>query len=206
MTVRHHLEPYYGEPLTARTWVCRFRRQIFSSREVRLTTARGLVAEGTQEWVHVGEDLKPCPASDAVAAAFPEHPGGGPITLPSYEDMPGQERVFSFRAWYTAMDPLGHANHPAYVDYCDEAIARVMAGTGVDPVDLVPVAESVTFRTAVNAGDRVEVRTRRVGRTEDGSLVLKHRLRGVDETRYADATSIRRLVGPADERLLRAFD
>jgi acyl-CoA thioesterase FadM len=207
MTVRHHRETYYGEPLHARTWVCRFRREMISSREVRLLDdAGGLVAEATQEWVHI--DLRartPVRAPESVTLAFPEHDEGQGVELPAFEEASGPTDVFSLRPFYTSMDPLGHANHPAYVDWCDEATSRVMVRAGLDPLALEPVAEQIVFRGGVGADELVEVQSRPVGVTAAGDLVLRHRVRLEGDVRAADATTVRRLHGLDPALLRRAF-
>jgi len=73
------------------------------------------------------------------------------VELPPWQPLPGSRTVFHFEPWFTWMDPLDHANHPAYLDWCDEAISRVMAESGLSPVALRPVAEKLTFRAGATA-------------------------------------------------------
>ena len=56
MRVGHHRETSFGEPLFATSWVSRWRRDMLSTREVRLACGGEPVAFGTQEWAHVGEN------------------------------------------------------------------------------------------------------------------------------------------------------
>lgn len=207
MTVQHRRETYYGEPLRARTWVCRFRRDMISSREVRILDEAGeVVAEATQEWVHIDLGLRtPVRAPESVTEAFPEHDEGSGVELPSFEALSGPTDVFELRPFYTSMDPLGHANHPAYVDWCDEATSRVMVRAGLDPLLLEPVAEQVVFRGGVGPDQRVEVQSRPIGITPGGDLVLRHRVRLDGDVRAADATTVRRLHGADPILLQRAF-
>lgn len=207
MLVRHHREATYGEPLDARTWVHDFRRGVLSRREVRLTGPGGLVAEGSQRWVHVGPGLKPTRASPELLDAFlPVETGEPSPALPRWTALPpSHEHRFAFEVWHTWMDPLAHVNHPAYVDWCDEATSRVMAEHGLDPTILVPVAEEVEWKRASVAGARVVVATRLVGRTEAGDAVLSHRVTDADDQPYAHATTIRRLLGGDGVRLVEVF-
>ncbi|MCA9529548.1 MAG: hypothetical protein KC543_05395 [Myxococcales bacterium] len=206
MTVVHHRETPYGEPLRARTWVWRFRRDMISTREVRLSGAAGPLASGTQEWVHIDAAGRPARAPASVIAAFPEHVEDGPITLPDYDERPGERRVtFELRPWHVRMDPLGHANHPAYVDWLDESVSRAMAEGGLDPIELVPVAETVLFRSATHAGEDVTVTTRRVGVTASGAVVLRHHVATPDAPRAAEAVTIRRTRGD-DARFAALWD
>ncbi|MCA9575284.1 MAG: thioesterase [Polyangiales bacterium] len=207
MTVSHQRETYYGEPLHARTWVCRFRREMISSREVRILDDHGaLVVAATQEWVHIDLAARtPVRAPEAVTLAFPEHDEGEGVSLPPFDAVEGPTDVFELRPFYTSMDPLGHANHPAYVDWCDEATSRVMVRAGLDPLMLQPVAEQVVFRGGVGPDQRVEVQTRPVGITGRGDLVLRHRVRLDGDVRAADATTVRRLHEADPALLQRAF-
>jgi len=207
MVVRHQREATYGEQTRGRTWVSRFRRDIFSTREVRLLGEDGAtLAEGTQEWAHVSAELAPKRAGPELIAAFPVHDEGRHVTLPDWEELPGATTRFSFHAWYTWMDPLDHVNHPGYVDFCDEAISHVMAPAGLSPVALKPVAERAVFRAGVGAWERVTVESTRVGRTADGDLVLAHRILKEDGTPCADATTVRGLASGDPSPLVAAFD
>ncbi|MGB5523232.1 MAG: acyl-CoA thioesterase, partial [Polyangiales bacterium] len=119
--------------------------------------------------------------------------------------LPGAEDDFQFDMWQTWSDPLAHANHPAYIDWCDEATSRRMLAAGLDPVLLRPIAEQVTFRSAVLPGERVTVRSKRVGRIGSDVIVLKHRLE-TDRGPAADATSVRGLAQGDGEALVAAWD
>lgn len=193
MTAVHHREVVYGERLQARTWVHDFKRDTLTKRQVRLHDAAGPVAACTQQWVHVDSALKPVRASPALMSALPvEHPDEPSVSLPPLAvGFEGAEHSFAFSPWYTWMDPLAHVNHPAYVDFCDEGCSRALAAAGVDPHLLVPVAEQVAFKIGALAGQRIEVRTRVVGRTEGGDAVLQHEVGG--EALFARATTVRRL-------------
>ncbi len=203
MTVVHHLEAGYGEPLTASSWVSRFRREMLSTREVRLESARGPIASGTQEWAHVNAAMKPTRGSAALLEAFPVRDDPSTITLPAFDPHPGGTRTLAFQPWHVRMDPLAHANHPAYIDWCDENVSRALVAQGVDPVKLVSIAETVSYRGGVCAGEDVEVRSRLAGRAEHG-WVFEHEIT-VAGTRRATAVTIRDLPGKRDV-LAGAFD
>ncbi len=194
MTVRHDREVGYGEPLDARTWVYDFKRATLTKRQIRLADGQGPVAACTQEWVHTDASLRPVRASDDLLANFPpERPDVPPVSLPDWQDRaPGPEHSFEFRPWHVWMDPLAHVNHPAYIDFCDEGICRALAQHGLDPQGLVPVAERVAYKHGAMAGQRVVVRTRLVGSTDDGAAVFRHDIEG--DARFAKATTVRRHV------------
>jgi acyl-CoA thioesterase FadM len=196
MTARHHREIRYGERVLARTWVRDFRRGILSRREVRLLGEAGPVASATQRWAHVSAALVPTRGSDDLIAAFTPTPTSEPeITLPEWEPCaPRELPELRFRCWQTWMDPLGHANHPAYLDWCDEALARAVAEAGRDPHDLGAVAERVTWKSGVVGGEEVIVETRLVGRCEGGAA-FEHTVSGPGGDRRASAWTVRRLSG-----------
>jgi acyl-CoA thioesterase FadM len=206
MTLVHGAESVYGQVLDTQTWVSRLRRRTLCTREVRARRRGQLVASATQEWVHVDFDtLKPKQASQSTAAAFPERDLEPSVTFPAFEPLEGAEDELSFEMWQTWSDPLAHANHPAYVDWCDEATSRRMVAAGLDPVLLRPVAEQVTFRNAVLPGERVTVRTRRIGNVGDEAVVLRHHL-GTARGTAAEATTIRGMAAASAAPLIAAWD
>ncbi len=208
MTVVHGGSTRYGARLDATTWVSRLRRRTLCTREVRIHDAGEAVAAATQEWVHVDFDaLKPKQATHETAAAFPavETEVEPSVKMPAYEERPGAETELVFDMWLTWADPLAHANHPAYVDWCDEAASRRMAAAGLDPVLLRPVAEQVSFRDAVLPGERVTLRTSRVGVIGTEGVVLTHRLE-TERGLAAEATSVRTLAEGGAEALIAAWE
>ena len=206
MMVLHDHEPHYGQSLAAKTWVSRFRRRTLCTREIRLRAADLLVAAARQEWAHVdGATLKPKQAGEHLAVAFPVEEGEPTIELPSYDLHPGDESVLRFRMWQTWADPLDHANHPAYIDWCDENTCRRMASAGLDPVMLRPVADQVIFRNSVLPGESVEVRTTRVGVVAGEAVVLKHHIE-TERGPAAEAPTIRALAGGGTGSLIEAWD
>ena len=207
MSVVHDREITYGEALDGRTWVSALRRDMFCTRQVRLESGGGSVARGTQQWVHVGPGLAPSRASAELRDAFPILELEPSVELPAYAPIepPGAPIArFEFDAWHTWMDPLDHVNHPAYVDFVDEATSRVMARAGLDPVLLRPVAEEATYRAGVRAGDRVLVESEVIGATRSGAVALAHRIL-VDGRRCAELTTWRALEEASPTRLLEAF-
>jgi acyl-CoA thioester hydrolase len=208
MVVVHHREAVFGDPIRARTWVSTFRRGMFSDREIRLssTTADGArpLASATQQWVYVAApELKPSRAPEEMVASFDpgDLPGDERPALPPIE-APAPEATFraALETWFTAMDPLAHANHPAYVDWADEALSRWMARAGVDPHGLVPVAEEVVFRSGIVAPEPARVELSRVGQTA-GAAVLRGLVRGGDDRVCAEVVLHRTTADGTDPLL-----
>lgn len=213
MTVVHHREIVYGEPVQGKTWVSEFRRRIITPRQIVLYVEDEPVAAATQEWVHVRERIKeglglaPSRASAEMIADFSPVPEGPVATMPAWEGRAGPIHRFEIEVWNTDMDPLAHANHPLYLDWCDEATSRVLRTNGVDPHKLVPVAEWVKWRQAVCAPERIEVRTERIGQTASGATVLRHEMFKLCEPEVlaAEAITVRELIdGPGS--LMACFD
>ena len=206
MTVVHCQEAQYGETLEATTWVANFRRGILTTREIRLNGPRGLLASATQEWVHVTGGLRPVRASAECQAAFPVEEIEPSPTLPiCVEEIDSQTSEFTFELWHSWMDPLGHANHPMYLDWCDEALCRGMHQAGLDPVGLRPVAERVTWKLGVEAPDRVSVMTTVKGVTALDEVVFEHRIINSEQKLCATAVTVRGLAGVSGRLLLQAF-
>jgi acyl-CoA thioesterase FadM len=195
MNAVHHREAVFGEVLDAETWVSTFRRGVVSHRELRLAVAGVPLVSATQEWVHVRMRPKLAPMRappELVSELAPIAYGDGHVELPSIEPHPaGPVRHHSVHLRFTEMDPLAHANHPAYVDWCDEATSRRLAAVGADPHGLVPVAETVHFRSGAMAPEVVDVQSWIVGRVGD-AVALEHRLVGGDGRLCATATTLRR--------------
>lgn len=205
MTVVHERATEYGAELDAITWVSALRRRTLCTREIRVHHAGERVAGATQEWVHVDFDtMKPKQGDPDTAAAFRPTDVEPSVRLPQVEAADGQASEFSFEMWQTWADPLAHANHPAYVDWCDEATSRHMVQAGLDPVHLRPIAERVSFKSAVLPGQRVSVATRLAGVVADEAVVLRHELR-TEEGRAAEATTVRGLRGGNGASLIAAW-
>lgn len=163
----HHREARYDEALEAETWVAEMRRGLVLRRETRLAG----VLSASVDWVHIGPDGGIARAPAELTDAFTPTPDGGPLPLPDIEPTePFALPVFTLRPWWTEMDPLGHTNHPRYVDWADEALAVWLAERGVDPLGVVPVAEQVRYLSAARAGDVVRVAPTRVGRVGDAAV------------------------------------
>jgi acyl-CoA thioesterase FadM len=205
MVVAHHGPTAFGDALAVRTWVSTFKRDMMSDRQIRVDGPNGPVASATQRWVHVTlPGLKPSRAAPALRDAFgvitPD--GEADVALPEVAPVDGaEEHRFAFDAWHTWMDPLAHANHPTYVDWADEALARILGGRGGDPQGLASVAEEMTWRSGVVAPERVSVTTRVVGRAGD-AVVCAHAFHGSDERLCAEGTTVRRHADLDPDRLV----
>lgn len=200
MTALHARETCFGEPLEGVSWVKRTRRGTFSTREVRLEMDGVAIASGTQEWAHLGVN------GPGRMPTEMEHDLGvvdeGGIELPTFEAREGASFTIGFDVWETWMDPVGHVNHPHYIDFCDENVSRKMRDAGLDPIDLVPIGESAQFRSQVVARERVTVTTEVVGVTEGGAVVFDHRIGTEDNPRTTDVRTIRTMRG--DPKAFRA--
>ncbi len=204
MTVVHHREPAYGEPVTGKTWISQFRRGLLIHRQIEITGEQGPVCSTTQEWAHVSVGdgaMRPRRAPAELVDAFAVADGRPDIDLPEFTPGVGPTHTFRFRCWHTWMDPLGHANHPVYVDWCDEAVSVAMSQLGLDPLHLCPVAERVRWRRGVQGGDTVVITTHRAGRTAKGDVVFQHLVADEAGREFASATTVRRLADGGTEAL-----
>lgn len=205
MTMLHEAPTPYGAVLDVKTWVSRLRRRTLCTRELRIRQGQARVAAATQEWVHVDFDsLKPKQGTLEAAAAFPEIDIEPSISMPEYEPSDGARREFRFTMWQTWADPLAHANHPAYVDWCDEASSVHMSAAGLDPLLLRPLAETVTYRSAVLPGEEVLVQTKRIGVIGSDAVVLQHSIE-TEKGRAAEAVTVRGLADGSAQPLIAAW-
>ena len=92
------------------------------------------------------------------------------------------------------MDPFAHVNHPVYVDWADEAIARRLVDAGLNPQRVVPIAEQVRFKRGLVGGQSVKLQTQIQGLTEQGDVVLRHRIDTTDGQSAADVITVRRML------------
>ncbi|MCA9582987.1 MAG: acyl-[acyl-carrier-protein] thioesterase [Myxococcales bacterium] len=179
MTARHHREILFGDTLRGRTWISAVKKGIFFTRQVSLEDGGGPVAIARQEWVHIRRDMTIVPCGEALLNAFGIHGETLPVDLPSLNEepfTPTAPHTMAFRCWHVWMDPLAHANHPLYVDFADEAIARMVAEVGGEPDQTVAEAEEIAFRSGISAPDEVVLSTVLHGQTEEGALIFRHRM------------------------------
>ena len=212
MVVRHHAEAQYGEPVRATTWVRNFRRGLLTAREIRLHGEGDRpLASATQEWVHVtfGVDadgqvtLRPSRGKPELISAFEqEEHDASPVldqVVEAADGAPTHVRAIPLRL--TEMDPLGHVNHPAYIDLVDEHTSALLHAAGIDPVALQPVSEEVRYRAGMDAPGDAVVHTTLAGVTGAGACVLAHRLLRPDGDVAAEDTTVRTLAGVEPARL-----
>jgi len=188
MVVEHFRELSYGERTRARTWLRDFRRGMLTHREIRLTGDQGPLARATQRWVHVQRgphgSIQIEKAADTILEALaPVQTPAPAATLPRAATVSdfGRSDQFELDIWQTWMDTYGHVNHPMYVDFADEAIARCALDIGLDPQGITPIAERVRFRQAAVAGDRIVVETTASGVIEEGDVVFDQVIRRADD-------------------------
>lgn len=160
----HQREAGFGEELDVRTQIADARREILVRRETQIVG----VMRATADWVHIGPTGGPQRAPATLVAAFPPDAHAPPTpTFVEIEDSAISRPIpdFCFSPWWTEMDPLAHTNHPRYIDWADEALARALHRKGVDPVGVVPLADRVRFRLGARAIDAVTVSGRALGIT-----------------------------------------
>jgi acyl-CoA thioesterase FadM len=204
MRVRHFGEVTIDMPLVGYTWPASARRGVLFTREVRLLSEQRTVCAASQEWAYLTHDMQPTRADDALLQAFTLSPGFQSVELPNLAPVSNARPFrFTLSAWHLWMDPFGHVNHPAYVDFCDEATSRALSAAGLDAQRLVPRAEVVHFKAAVNALDDVTVTTRLVG-AEGAVAQLEHQLSVADKL-VARAYTYRTLQGARDGEWMAAL-
>lgn len=200
--VIHHRETPFGQQLVGESWVMNFRRETLSARGVRLLDEGVLIAEGVQEWVHINLEGRAARApNELVVALAPHEAAPAPPAMPTFEPIEGG-RVFEteIQVNFVQMDPLDHVNHPAYIDFVDESLARLLYSEGIAPLEIVPVAESATFYAPIKAPSIAKIKTTLAGFTAAGDAVFDHEV-GTDELPLSTKLRTFRRLATANERL-----
>lgn len=199
MTVLHIRELSYGERVVGSTWTQDFRRATLTHRQIHLEGSGVPFAVATQRWAHVYQaadgSIHVGRASDALLDAFRPTPQPLPLVeLPELPPVLGPRLAgLEVEIWQTWMDPIGHLNHPQYLDFCDEALARALVERGFDPQAVVPLGERLSFRAAATAGDRLKVELQLIGR-QGADVALSALLRRQDGAVCCQGTLLRRFV------------
>lgn len=201
-SVVHHAETPFGQQLMGASWVINFRRETLSARGVRLLDGEKLVAEGVQEWVHINLEGRAARAPSELVAALAPHPEAPPKpVLPDFEPIDGGASFETdIQVNFVQMDPLDHVNHPAYIDFVDESLARALFDAGIEPLEIVPVAESATFYAPIKAPSIAKIKTTLVGFTPRGDAVFDHEVGTAEVPLCTKLRTFRRLA-TANERL-----
>lgn len=110
----------YGAELTASTEVIGFRRVWARRRsEFRQPGSERIAAIALTDWVLLNSRGRPVRPPDEILAAFPSPVGDfTPIRLGLAP--PSAVSRVEFSARNSEVDPLGHVNNAAYIDYVDE--------------------------------------------------------------------------------------
>lgn len=193
-TAVHARNPVFGERLQVETWVSDFRGGRFSNRQVRVTADGEPISACTQEWLHVRTpELRIARASAELRADLSVDSRGGDVVFPEVRSpwSASGSTQHGFAPTFGEMDPLGHANHPRYVDWCDEALSHALAEAGLDPHGCTPLAEQVHWKAGVEAPESVTIDTVCEGLTADGHPVFSHAIRLGDGRIAATARTVR---------------
>jgi acyl-CoA thioesterase FadM len=197
--------------LHGQTWLRDLRRGTLLRRELRICDAQGPLCRLTQGWVHVARGVDgafhPARASaEALSQWLPAEEGElrralggeapGPVELPDFEAIEeGPSWRWKVEVGWGMMDPNDHANHPLFLDWCEEALARRLAERGAAPAEVVPVAEQLRWKGEARAGELLLLKSRLIGRGPQGAAVLHQELVDAQGELRLAATLFRRLHG-----------
>ncbi len=167
----HHRELSWGEPVVGRTWIEATQRDIIFDRRTDILVTHDThcspVLSTEVRWIFVSAG-RPSRAPAALLDNFGSH-AGPPLPRPEPGDA-GHEPLaeWSMTPAFTDMDPLGHSNHPRYLDWADELISRWLHRAGVDPAGLIPRVDRVDYRVGAVATDTVTLTLTRVAALSAG--------------------------------------
>lgn len=111
----------YGAALDVTTHLTGFRR-VWARRltEFRLHEQPDLIARATTDWVLINADGRPVRPPEGVIEAFGSDLADfAPLRLPD-QPAPADARRYDSTVRRGELDPLGHLNNAAYLDYLDE--------------------------------------------------------------------------------------
>ena len=111
----------YGEQLAVSTEVAGFRR-VWGRRhsEFRLAATGRVVAEAIIDWVLLNSRGAPSRVPAEILAAFDEVPAMFTPLRVEQQAVPGRASRIEFNARQADIDPMGHVNNAAYVDYLEQ--------------------------------------------------------------------------------------
>ncbi len=135
-TIQFHGDLRYGDAVEVSTWVEGLRRvQANRVYEIRSRGDGSLAARGSTDWAYL-EASTGRPAAiteDLIDALFPEgSPNDRPpaAAFPPIPEAPSGAIVVGRRVGRRDIDPYGHANNAAYLDFMLEAEASALDGRG----------------------------------------------------------------------------
>lgn len=111
-----------GESIAVSTAVTGFRK-VWARRRTEARAADGsLVCWAHTDWVMIGPAGTPCRVPAEFPAAFGVLPGGFEPVRVDLGPVPEDGAAFDFAVRPQDLDPMGHVNNAAYLDYLEEAV------------------------------------------------------------------------------------
>lgn len=142
----------FGETVAVSTEVTGFRR-VWARRRTEVTRDGRLLAWVHTDWVMIDARGLPTRIPDEFPARFEIAPGPfspGRVDLP---EAPPAATVREFAVRQADLDPLGHVNNAAYLDYLEEVLADLPGGI-VRPA-AIPRTYRLEYLAAAGPGDRL---------------------------------------------------
>jgi acyl-CoA thioester hydrolase len=128
-------------------------RRIWARRigECRLVDGT-LAARSTTDWVILDDRGRLVRIPEDFGLSFSNPELGGDILRVDQPDPPAGAVTFDLVVRPRDLDPLGHANNAAYLDWIEEAL--VAAGLGLE-VSTLPRRYRLEYRASASSGDRI---------------------------------------------------
>lgn len=142
----------FGETVAVSTEVTGFRR-VWARRRTEVTRDGRLLAWVHTDWVMIDARRLPTRIPDEFPARFEIAPGPfspGRVDLP---EAPPAATVREFAVRQADLDPLGHVNNAAYLDYLEEVVADQPGG--IPRPATVPRTYRLEYLAAAGPGDRL---------------------------------------------------
>ena len=127
-----HAPARYGQDLLATTQVVGMRRVLARRHNtVRRERDGTLLATADVDWILTADCVAPTRIPDEMAARFPSQ-GEAIVSSPLQERQPPTSiATISLRIRTSDVDAMGHANHPVYLDFLEDAVTRTGGGAAL---------------------------------------------------------------------------
>lgn len=137
-----------GDTIAISTAVTGFRK-VWARRRTEARAVDGsLVCWAHTDWVMTGPNGMPCRVPAEFPAAFGVPPGGFEPVKVELGWVPADAAVFAFVVRPQDLDPMGHVNNAAYLDYLEEA---VLAADPAAVADLAALPRTVRIEYVLPA-------------------------------------------------------
>ena len=142
-----------GEAVTVETRIVGYRRVWARRRTTFVDRHRRAIGWAFTDWVIVDRRGQPTRVPDALPALFASPPPSFEPVRVTLSRTPDEAATIATPVRRSDLDPLGHVNNAAYLDYLEDAVAGLPGGPGW--LEALPRAYRIEYAQAADPGDRL---------------------------------------------------